>query len=395
MTDFVDSLLADAERPLTNAQALSNLAGLLARSGIDLASIGRVDKVGLYQGFYKDNDGVAHVVDMSRVLLSPTWADGPQWPVVQPARPVTAKPRPVKATKRTNGVQRIFVAPDPQIGCRRYEDGTLDWFQDDRAIACSLALIRASEPTRILNLGDTCDFPEWSAKFLISPEYVMTTQPTLDRTHRYLSEQLTEAPEGCEMDMMEGNHDARLGYAITRNAMAALRLRRANVPESWPVLSLQSLLRLDDIAKDTGSPVRYHDGYPAGRLKLAEGDGYLTPLYAIHGERLTVSAVAKSERQSFVQGHIHRIQDHYETYEVNGDPQVVNAWSPGCLSKIDGTIPSVKGGANAKGRPIRRMENWTQGVGLVTVMPDGSWEKEIIPIRNGVAIWRGERFEAA
>lgn len=342
-----------------------------------------------WQGFYKDSDGNPQLVEMEAADVF----DAP-WPVVAPARPINAKPRPVTA-KRTD-TTTIVVCPDPQIGCRRYEDGELDWFQDDRAIDVSLQIIRAAKPDRIVNLGDTCDFPEWSQKFLVSPEFVMTTQPTIDRTHRYLAEQITEAPAGCAVDLLEGNHDARLASNITKNAMAALRLRQANAPESWPVLSLQSLLRLEDFGTlADGTPVvTYHDGYPAGRVKLADGDDTLTSLYAIHGERLTVAAVAKGERQSFVQGHIHRIQDHWETFEVDGRPVLVNAWSPGCLSKIDGTIPSTRGATTAKGRPVRRFENWTQGIGIVTVLPDGAWSKEIVPIRDGVAIWRDQRFVA-
>ena len=368
------------------ASTLGKLAELLERSGVDLDDVARVKTVKAWQGFMRGDDGQPVTVDLHGIEFVPTFADGPAWPVVAQAKPVTAKPRPV--SKSTTGVQRIFIAPDPQIGFRRYEDGTLDPFHDDRAIDCSLALIRAMRPTRIVNLGDTCDFPEWSSKFLVSPEFMLTTQPTIDRTHRYLAEQLTEAPAGCVSDMLEGNHDNRLPNAITKNAMAALRLRVANAPDTWPVLSLQHLLRLDELG------VTYHDGYPAGRVKLANGHGEITPLYAIHGERLTVSAVAKNERQSFVQGHIHRIQDHYETFEVDGSPVTVNAWSTGCLSRVDGAIPSTRGGTGAKGRPVKRYENWQQGVGLVTVMPDGSWSKEIVQIVDGRAIWRGEEYRA-
>lgn len=377
-----------ADRDVTaappKAQVLGKIAQLLERNGIEVDDIGRVQKVNLWQGFMRGEDGEPQVVDLAGVTLSPSWETGPEWPVVQQARPVAAKPRPTPKT--TAGAQTIVICPDPQIGCRRYEDGHLAWFQDDRAIDLSLQIIRAAKPTRIVNLGDTCDFPEWSSKFLVSPEFVLTTQPTIDRTHRYLAEQLTEAPDGCDVDLMEGNHDNRLPIAITKNAMAALRLRQANAPETWPVLSLQHLLRLDELG------VRYHDGYPAGRVKLAGGTAPQTPLYAVHGERLTVSAVAKNERQSYVQGHIHRIQDHYETYEVDGEQVIVNAWSPGTLALTDGSIPSTKGGSDARGRPVRRWENWTQGVGVVTVMPDGSWEKEIVPIRNGVAVWRGQEY---
>lgn len=379
---LADSIAATSTPP--KAETLGRIADLLERNGISVDDIGRVQKVNLWQGFLKDADGEAQVVDLAGVTLSPAWEDGPQWPVIHPARPVIAKPRPVPKTAK--GEQTIVICPDPQIGCRRYEDGTLDWFQDDRAIDVSLQIIRAAKPTRIVNLGDTCDFPEWSSKFLVSPEFVLTTQPTIDRTHRYLAEQITEAPEGCEVDLFEGNHDNRLPIAITKNALAALRLRQANAPDTWPVLSLQHLLRLEELG------VTYRDGYPATRVKLAAGGEMQTPLHAVHGERLTVSAVAKNERQSYVQGHIHRIQDHYETYEYDGQPVIVNVWSPGCLSRVDGSIPSTKGGSDARGVPVLRWENWTQGIGVVTVMADGTWEKEIVPIRNGRGVWRGQEY---
>lgn len=384
---FDESL--NSQLKTNDKKTLGSIADLLERNGIDISDIGKIDKVGLYQGFYKDEEGNAHTVDMTRVLLSPTWADGPQWPVVQPCKPVNAKPRP--AVKTSNGEQTIIIAPDPQIGYRRYEDGTLDPFHDDRAIDLHLQIIRDAKPTKIVNLGDTLDLAEFSDRWAILPEMVLTTQPTIDRAHRHIAEQLTEAPQGCTVDLLEGNHDARLGKLILKNAMAALRLRRANAPEEWPVMSVQNLLRLSDFGDGV---VNYHDGYPAGRVKLAAGSSDVTPLYAIHGERLSVSAVVKNERQSYVQGHIHHISDYWASYELDGEVINVNAWSPGCLCRIDGVVPSVKGGSTTTGRPVARREQWQQGLGVVTVMPDGTWSKEIVPFFNGRAIWRGKEYRA-
>lgn len=377
--------LTNEQQPNRTA-TLGKIADLLDRNGIDVDDVGRVNKINLWQGFYKDADGEAHTVDMAGITLSPHWAEGPQWPVMQQAAPVKVQPRP--APKTSSAEHTIVIAPDPQIGYRRYEDGTLDPFHDDRAIALTLQIIRDAKPARIINLGDSFDAPEWSSKFLVAPEFVMTTQPALDRLHRYLGEQLTEAPAGCQVELLEGNHDARLGVAVTKNAMAAMRLRQANAPDSWPVLSMQHLLRLDELG------VTYHDGYPAGRVRLASGSERITPLYAIHGERLTVSAVAKNERQSYVQGHIHRIQDHWETYELEGEPITVNAWSPGCLCRVDGAVPSVRGSADVRGRPLQRQEAWQQGCAVVTVQADGTWAKEIIHISQGKAIWRGKEYVA-
>lgn len=380
--------LSDAiERQQSPAARLGKLAELLERSGVDLDDVARVTKVKAWQGFMRDKNDEPQVVDMVGLEFVPTFADGPLWPVVAQAKPVNAKPR-TRSANRGVDVKTIVICPDPQIGFRRYEDGTLDPFHDDRAIDLSLQIIRDAQPDRIINLGDTLDFPEWSSKFLVKPEFVLTTQPTVDRGHRFLAEQLTEAPTGCESDLMEGNHDNRLPNAIAKNAMAALRLRQANTPESWPVLSVQHLLRLDELG------VTYHDGYPAGRVKLAAGVDEQTPLYAKHGEGTNMPVLAKRERQSFVQGHGHHIADHYETFELDGQRITVNAFTLGCLCRTDGAVPSTKGGDHARGNPVHRVEGWQQGLGVVTVHPDGSWAKEIVEIRTGRAIWRGKEYRA-
>jgi hypothetical protein len=386
--------LASEQQP-NRVATLGKIAELLERNGIDLDDIGKVHKVNLWQGFHKDAEGEAQVVDLVGVQLSPHWAEGPQWPVTQQAAPVVVKPRP--APKQVRQERTIVILPDPQIGYRRSENGDLEPFQDETAIDVALQITQAAKPDQVVTLGDSCDFPEWSNKFLVSPEMVLTTQPTIDRLHRFIGEQISAAPDHCTFALLEGNHDQRLPNAITRNAMAALRLRRANVPDDWPVMSMPHLLRLDDFGTTSlGQPrATYVAGYPAGRLKLADGGDHITPLFAIHGERLTVSAVAKNERQSFVQGHIHRIQDHYETFDVDGVPMIVNAWSTGCLCRIDGAVPSVRGATDPRGRFVHRIEAWQQGCAVITVHPDGAWSKELVHINRGRAIWRGNEYRCS
>ena len=115
--------LADEARSVDPKAALGKLAELLERNGISVDDVGRVSKVNLWQGFHKNEDGDAEVVDLAGITFAPAWAEGPKWPVIQPARPVLAEPRP--APKTSPGVETIFIAPDPQIGCRRYEDGRI------------------------------------------------------------------------------------------------------------------------------------------------------------------------------------------------------------------------------------------------------------------------------
>ena len=187
--------------------------------------------------------------------------------------------------------------------------------------------------------------------------------------------------------MLGGNHDNRLELAVARNTMSALRLRQANAPESWPVLSIPFLLRLEELN------VKYVGSYPAGRIKLAEAHGEQTPLYALHGEKLDMKKQATSERQSTIQGHTHHVSMHCETYEIDGQPQQVQSWSLGCLCRIDGAVPSTKGGTDEFGRPYKRQESWQHAVAVLSETEDGWWLEPIM-IHEGKAFYRGKSFQA-
>jgi hypothetical protein len=395
--------------PVTKKLA-GKIADLLERSGLDAKDIGKIHRVNAWQGMYAEvvsceachgsggtpeepctechgqpTRRVPRVVDMVGVQLSPSWEEGPRWPVVQQAAPTTIRHRSLKPVARDARVTVLL--PDPQIGYRRYENGDLDPMHDEVAMAATLRLIGAIRPDRIINLGDFLDLAEWSSKFVVDPEFVFTTQPALDRAHRYLAEQRAAAGPEAEMDLLGGNHDDRLSLGIVKNAKAALRLRQAETPESWPVLSVPFLLRLDDLG------VTYTGAYPAGRIKVAQAHSSQAPLVALHGERLDMAKQAKSERQSTVQGHAHHVSMHAETYEVDGEPVEVESWSIGCLCRTDGAVPSTKGGSDDKGRPFRRHESWQQAIGVVTETEDGWW-LEPVRIRNGVAMWNGKRYAA-
>ena len=372
----------------TARDRLGKLVELLERSGINPDEIGRVDKINVWQGFLKDNEGNPQLVDMAGVVLSPEWSQEPEYPVVQQCAPTIVKP--VKTNVQPTITSTFVILPDPQIGYMRLSDGEMIACHDEDAMDVALQITRASKPDTIINLGDFLDLPEWSSKFLVLPEFVLTTQPTIDRAHRFLAEQRAVAPE-AKMVLIAGNHDDRLGKAIAKNAMGALRLRRAEAPKEWSVLSLPFLLRLDELG------VQYVGGYPAGRYKIADAcpDAGLTPLYAVHGEKLDVAKVARTERQSIVQGHIHRQALHYETYEVDGRPETVLGVSPGCLCRVDGAVPSTKNGIDESGRPLTRWENWEQGMMIVTVDNEtGRWDIELIRIHCGEAVWRGKKYRS-
>lgn len=361
---------------------LGVVADLLERNGIDPADIGRVKRMSLWQS--GDTDRVS-------VQISPTWEEDPEWPVVQPVTPAKVsygkRPKPL-----ADEYHRTVLFPDPQIGYwRNLDNGELIAMHDEEAMAVALNIARAVRPDRIVHLGDFLDLAEFSSKFAVHPEFAFTTQAAIDRGHAFLAEcRAILGPPADEPNLylIAGNHDDRLGLCILNNAKAALRLRRADTPESWPAMSVPNLLALDAIGCE------YISGYPAGSLKLADGNESQSPLYAVHERGLDVAKVAKTQRQSYVQGHAHRVAMHSETYELDGEAIDVEAWSLGSLCRRDGYVPSTKGSPDDRGVPVKRFESWQQAVGVLTVAPNGTWTVEVVRIRDGRAFYGGQVYTA-
>jgi predicted phosphodiesterase len=370
---------------------LGKISDLLERSGIDLGEIGSVEKIRIseWQGVTKNDDGEAQIHDLGgvSVVINPAWATGPEWPVVQQAAPVTIKhapkPRPTK-----NRFKTAVILPDPQIGYRMFEDGSLDPFHDDEAMAVAVQIVRALNPDLIVNLGDFLDFAEFG-KFEQEPAFAKTTQASIDRGHRFLCEQRANAPD-AHIVLLEGNHDRRLQKAVTMNAAAALHLKRAETPDDWPVASVPFLLRLDE----DHLRVEYIGGYPAGIYWVNEN------LACIHGHTTrsrgsTVRAVVDDERTSVIHGHIHRIELQHKTRRTFEGAKRSLAASPGCLCRIDGAVPSAKGSTDPHGHPVNATEDWQQGLAVVEYEGgDRNFNVDLVPISRGEAIFRGQFFTA-
>lgn len=375
MTDVSEFINNSKKKKAT----LERVAEFLERNGIDIEEIGNVDRINVSERW---TDGKTS--GTTAISINPKWSDGPEWPTIQQAKPTIVKFSNAKGNRPTDRKVTVILS-DTQIGYMRMSDGEMIPMHDEAAMAAGIKIIAALKPDVIVNLGDYLDMSEWTSKFTVYPEFVLTTQAALDRGHEYLAEQRANAPE-AEIYLLGGNHDNRLELAVARNTMAALRLRQANAPESWPVLSIPFLLRLEELG------ITYVGSYPAGRIKLAEAHGEQTPLFALHGEKLDMKKQANSERQSTVQGHTHHVSVHCETYEIDGMPQQVQAWSLGCLCRIDGAVPSSKGGTDEFGRPYMRQESWQHAIGILTETENGWWLEPIF-IHDGVAFYNGKEYK--
>ena len=362
---------------------LGKIAELLERNGIDVDDVGKVAKINLWQGFYKDAEGEAHTVDMAGVQLSPHWAEGPQWPVVQQGPSVKLPARKVKPT-RSDGWHDCVILPDMQVGYYRARSGELEPIHDEAAIAVALAICADINPSLVVLVGDNLDGAELG-KYRTSPAYQQTTQAAVDRLATLCAE-LRQAAPNARIVWLAGNHEERLPRYILDNAVAAFGLRKGNAPESWPVLSLPYLARMDE------HDVEFVPGYPASAFWINDR------LRVIHGDRVasggsTAHKYLGNEKVSVIYGHIHRREYAARTREDRDGPKEIMAASPGCLATISGAVPSTKGGLDLDGRPMARIEDWQQGIGVVTYQDgDGLFTYHNIAIHDGWAMWAGKEY---
>lgn len=377
----------------TSRESLGRLADLLENANIPLDEIKSVKTVRLneWQMAHKDEDGEAVVTDLrsAQIVIEPKWEDGPEWPVVQQAAPTVIKPAKIRVRDMSEfGTKVAVILPDPQIGFRRdILRDDYDPFHDEQAMNVAMQIVAKLQPDVIVNLGDLVDLPEFS-RHPQEPGFARTTQRSIDRAHSWLAQQRASSPD-AEIVLLEGNHDRRLEKSIVQNSQSAFGLQRANVPKSWPVLSLPFLLRMDELN------IQYLEGYPANIYWINDG------LACIHGHKArsggsTAAAVVGDERSSIIFGHIHRIEMQHQTRRVRSGSRSNLAACPGCLCRVDGAVPGFKASTDIYGRPVQSWENWQQGIAVVYYEEgDGPFHVELVPIHEGTCIFHGKTYTAS
>ena len=305
------------------------------------------------------------------------------------ATAVTINPSKVTPPKKDNGWKLAALLPDTQIGYRVYEDGTVIEFHSEDAIDIALQIVAAAHAQygvdTIVNLGDTIDLPAQSRHHQ-EIAFQNSTNLAIQRAYEYLAKQRATVPD-AEIVFLEGNHDCRIYKYLAENAPAVATLRRAG-DTGWTVNSLPHLLRMDELN------IKYAAGYPAGEYWLNDN------LRCIHGDRVNSSGstamkyINSNHHVSVIYGHIHRIEMLYHTNHTGTGPARNAAFSPGCLCRVDGSVPSVKGGITPNEKPVKYWENWQQGVGFAWYKDSGEFTLLSVPIIDGWAVFMGQEFRA-
>ena len=319
--------------------------------------------------------------------ITPKEAGEPEWPVIQPAAPVNIEHMHPDIAPARAGLKLSLKCADPQIGFRAI-DGGYEAFHDWRAMNIFIEVCRREQPDSIIILGDYLDLAS-QGKYVQEAGFARTTQMAIDEGHVFLALLRAACPD-AEIILVEGNHDKRMQTFIEQNALAAFGLRQANMPESWPVMSLPNLLRLDELR------VTYMDAYPAA----AHWDNDRTR--NIHGTRANSKGSTMAQYANDAPhidtwaGHTHRTEIVYKTViGPRGEAIESYAANPGCLCKTDGTVPSVHGALHVDGTSARVVEDWQQGFGALLFDEEGNAWPQVYRIRDGRAVYSGEILEAA
>lgn len=316
----------------------------------------------------------------------PTEDSSPLWPVVHPADPVSVVVPESDfngAGKSRPGYQLSLKCADTQIGFRKFED-TLEPFHDQQAMDLFTKVALHYQPDSIVILGDFLDLPS-QGRFAQEAAFANTTQLALNAAHAWLATLRAACPDTIII-IIEGNHDARMQRFIETNALAAFGLKQANLPDSWPVMSLPSLLRLDDLN------IQYVDAYPAATY----WDNALTR--NIHGTKANSKGSTTSQyvhelpHVNTWAGHTHRVEVTYRTV-LGAYGEAVESYSanPGALCRTDGAVPSVNGSQHSNGTSAKIVEPWQQGLGFLWHNETES-HPEVYRIQNGSVVINGTRF---
>ncbi len=271
------------------------------------------------------------------------------------------------------GVQRGLLLPDPHFGyLRDVRSGKLTPLHDRQALDLAVQLASELAPDHVVVLGDLLDLAMFSDKFAARPEFYWATQPAILEAHHWLR-QLRDAVPDARIDVLEGNHDARMRNALIAHLAEVYQLRAADELELPPALSPERLLALDKLR------INWVGEYP-------DGEVWIGPLSCVHGAAIsqapgnTARLVVERTEQDTAFGHIHRVEQVSRRVKDRGGWRTVRAFSPGCLCHIDGRVP----GSTAA-------SNWQEGLGLVDYAPY-TYNVSLLEIVDGVLLYGGKRW---
>lgn len=297
-------------------------------------------------------------------------------PVIQPVECkeqfIVLPQKPLSFRKR-----RVLIFADNQIGYNRdMATGVLTPYHDRQCLDIALQVARYAQVDDVIIAGDFLDLAEWSDKFIRSPEFYQTTQPSIEEAFFWLR-QFRENLPSATIQIKLGNHEQRMKSMIAKSLPFAYGLKPVedditiDVP---PALSLRNLLQLDRLAVDFDSNPSSDVEWLNNNFGVCHGD----VIRQVPGA--TARIYAEKYRHSIAFFHTHRAESVTLTTESSF---VATAINPGCMCRLDGIVPgSKKSSTWSNGFLIADYDNGD----MVTFTP--------VQVMDGFALYDRTMFQA-
>jgi len=187
------------------------------------------------------------------------------------------------------------------------------------------------KPARAIILGDLIDADSVS-RHRFNPMFASTLQENLDSAYALLAAYRRASPDTA-FTLLPGNHDDRLRLAVIDNFRPALGLRRGGLPEDDPVLSLQFLLRLDELSIDfVESP---SGGYETAQVLVTDSLAARHGWIASKGSGSSALKTLRHLMHSVVVGHTHRQSVVHATIsDIHNDQSTISACEAGTMALV-------------------------------------------------------------
>jgi hypothetical protein len=275
----------------------------------------------------------------------------------EPIRPIQISPQPMNfsfSSKSTTDT--TLVLGDAQMTYFR-EDGRLEPVHSREVLHLFIEAVAHLKPSKIVLLGDMFDLPDFSDKFLLSPEMTQTLQPALiEFAYWFFGVLPLRAGYMPKVYFLEGNHEQRLMRATVRNFQAAYGLRRVSEIDSFPLLSFPSLLGLHEHPE-----WEWVGGYPSNGVWISENTR------VVHSDETNLDRIVKRLSYNVILGHNHRLD--YRVHRLQTD------------KGEDTTYFLLSTGTAACPNRVPRSKHyvdWQQGFGVVRTVDEYS---SALPVR--------------
>lgn len=258
-------------------------------------------------------------------------------------------------------------------------------FQDRRKIALANLAVRELMPRVVTYVGDDLDNANWS-RFESRAEWRDSTQRGIDEFSAQLAQTRADIGADGEIVVHEGNHNIRFARELRQYNAEIIGIKRANAEEELGVLTMEFLLRCDEIG------VQYISGYPEAEYWHSD------TLRSFHGHRtasgnLVTVKELKDATVNQVHGHTHQAGIAYRTFRNGKEDTTIWGMEVGTFADPE-QIPSGKFSTTENGNVLRQLHDWQYGLGVVHRTEDGLEIPQFIPITDDGILLEGKWYKS-